>query len=271
MVKLRKTVLAVAAVLLSAVGVLCLFLPFPKTAESERMESYVCRWESGDVTAVSFLEAYSAFSGFGKDRILLKRDGMRGEIAVGEEFLRAVEIFERGELAEMLSMRLGEITRLERAAIWKLYGGRGYYAGEFFSWNGESFFRTEREKFGEVFLLTGTLPKTLLRDTGAKKLILSGDSQLTAAALVGSGVEEVRGQAPYFAEGGAVYLQTAVGKVLIAALPNAEELTLDCDFIEDGALAPCEKLKRLTLPDWYDGTLAALFGETPVPKGLICL
>lgn len=271
MVKFRKVIYAVAAVLLSAVGVLSLFLPFPKAVEAERRESYVCRWENGEVAAVGFLEAYSVFSGFEQDRILLDRDGKRGEIAVGEEFLRAVEIFERGELAELLAIRLGAVTRLERAALWKLYGGRGYYAGEFFSWNGKSFFRTQRKKFEEVFLLTGTLPKTLLRDTGAKKLILSGKSELTAAALFKSGVEEAEGQAPYLVEGGAVYLQTAVGKVLIAALPNVEELTLDCDFIKDGALASCEKLKRLTLPECYDGTLAALFGETPVPEGLICL
>lgn len=268
MVTLRKVLIIIAVVSAAAICTLLLLPPFPKSAEKEY---YSCRWQSGAVTTESYYAAFMALADVTESTIVLERGGQMGEIRASEPFSHAVEVFESGELAPLLAFRLGEVTRLERAALWNKYGRRGYYSGEFFAWDGECIFRTERGKFDEVFLLTGNLPKGRLFETGAKKLILGGDSSLTASALVGSRIESVEARAPYYCRDGAVYLQTAGGVRLISGLPNAETLEIACDYLDEGALSPCVKLKTLKLPSHYEGTLRMLFGETPVPKNLICL
>ena len=175
------------------------------------------------------------------------------------------------ELAELLTFRLESCSRLEKAALFLRYGGRCYYAGESFCWNGEKISRAERTKFTEVVLLNGNLPSAFLRDAGAKTLILSGKAEFTVRSLVGSEVETVVASEPYFTKDGAVYLETAGGTRLVAALPNVENLEIHCDYLDKGALSACANLKTLKLPENFDGTLAMLFGNTPIPEDLVLL
>ena len=264
---MRKIFWTILGVLTAAVCTFLLFLPFPKTVEGDK-EYYSCRWENGIVTTESYYTAFSAFTGVFDGDILLERDGRNGKIEASEAFLQAVEVFERGELAELLSLKIGDVSRLEYAALYALYGGRGYYSDEFFAWDGEQFFRTNRTDFPEVFLMTGNISANTLIKTGAKKLIVGEYAELKAKSLVGTCVEEVEARAPYFEQGGGIYLQTVSGVRLIAALPNVKELVIDCDYIDEGALAPCKELEKLSLPAWYDGTLKILFGDQPIPETL---
>lgn len=259
----KRVLMIAAGGVFAAICVLCLFLPFPKERSSER-EYYTCRWENGAVTTESFYTAYAALTG-AEERIVLTRDGLKGEIEAGEEYRRVRETLERGTLAQMLSLKVGALSGVERAALWKRYSGLGYYSEEFFAWNGENVFRAEERAYEEVFLLTGDLSAGLLKRTGAKKLIVHGESDLTAKGLVGSLVTEAEARYPYYERDGAIYLKTAGGVRLIAALPYVTELTVDCDFLDEGALSPCMQLKRLTLPEKYEGGLARLFGEQTVP------
>lgn len=243
----------------AALCILCLFLPFPKEKAPER-EYYTCLWEDGTVSTESFYTAYAALTGT-EERIVLTRCGLTGEIEAGEEYQRVRKTLERGTLAQMLNLKAEGLSSIERAALWKRYSGLGYYSDGFFAWNGEGVSRAEERTYEEVFLLTGDLPAGLLKRTGANKLIVHGEAGLTAKGLVGSLVTEAEARWPYFERDGAIYLQTAVGVRLIAVLPFVTELTIDCDFLDEGALSPCICLEKLSLPEKYKGGLARIFGE----------
>ena len=270
MVTLRRILIGAFLTIFGGACIFTLFLPLPRRTETVS-ESYSCLWEDGTQTQEDYFGAYSALCDAREEGIVLERAGKTGLVQPSEEFRRAVTVFESGELAELLSFRLKNCNRLEKAALFLRYGERCYYSGERFCWDGEKISRTERSKFSEVVLLDGKLPSSFLRDAGATTLILSENAAFTALPLVGSKVKTVVAFAPYFTENGAVYLKTAGGTRLVAALPNAEHLEIHCDYIDEGALSACKELKTLKLPENFDGTLAVLFGSTPIPEDLVLL
>ena len=267
---LRRLFLGALSAVLFGACILTLFLPFPRRAETAQ-EVYPCLWEDGTQTSEDYFGAFSALRGGTEEGILLERAGKTGVVQAGEEYRRAVTVLERGTLAELLSFRLETCNRLEKAALFMRYGERCYYSKESFSWDGEKISRTDRTKFSEVLLLNGNVPGAFLREMGAKTLILSENAEFTARPLVGSQVENMIVHSPYFTKDGAVYLKTVGGIRLIAVLPNVEYLKIDCDYIDGGALSACIRLKTLKLPEKFDGTLAMLFGDTPIPEDLVLL
>lgn len=267
--RVRQAISILLCIFLALLCIFVLFLPLPKVY-CER-EYYSCLWESGSQTRESYYAAYSSLAEISENCIHLQRGGLEGEISAGESYSEAYDILSRGELAELLKFRLGEVTRLEKAALFEKFGSRGYYAEEFFCWNGERFFRSKRMDFKEVFLLTGKLPKGLLSQTGAEKLIAAPAAEITAECLVGSEISSVEVSPPYLELEGGIYLETPGGRRLVAALPKVETLIITCDYLDEGALAACASLKFLKLPETYEGTISMLFGDSPIPEGLVCL
>ena len=272
----RKNIFSIVLVviLLGVFGAL-LFVGNASKTITVTDEQYDCVWEDGSVTQESETAAFSMLSGIDEQNIYLQREGTLGRIRAGEAFSSAVALFENGSLAELVEFQLGSVSRLERAALYQTYGDVCFYAGGAFCWDGVAFSRTERVKFRQVRLLSGDFSGSFLKESGAESLVLYGESEFTAKSLVASNVQTVQAREPYFAEGGAIYLNAAGGVRLIAALPNAEVLTLDCDYLDADALSACNRLKRLYLPerlqiDVYN-TLIRLFGDIPVPIELIIL
>lgn len=267
---LRRIFIGALVTVFFGACIFTLFLPFPRRAGMSQ-EVYVCVWEDGSRTDEDYFGAFSALRGATEEGLVLDREGKTGLIQTSEEFRRAVTVFEYGKLAELLSFRAVSCTRLEKAALFLRYGERCYYAGERFCWDGEKISRSERTIFTEVVLLDGDLPRGFLCDTGAKMLILSKDAAFTVRSLVESRVENIVAFSPYSAEDGALYLETSSGRRLVAVLPNVEYLEINCDYIDKDALSACTQLKALKLPENFDGTLAMLFGDTPVPEDLVLL
>lgn len=246
-----------------ALFTLFFFLPFPKTILSDR-KSYLCRWENGNVTSETLSAVLADFS-CDADKILIERGGLKGRIEAGEEYQNIREILESGELADLLSLKADGLNDLEKSALFLTYRSRAYYSEELFRWNGERVVRSEESEFTELVLLSGDLPTGFLKQGKAEKLILHSYAEFTAKSLKGSEIKEVDAAEPYFTRGGAVYRRTAGGVRLVAALPYVEELNAECEFLDEGCLAACTCLKKLKLPEQYEGGLERLFSDSPMP------
>lgn len=270
---------AVSVLIFAAGYLLCAllcFLPFPRATAAESGE-YEIAWQSGEVTRESYAAAYSALCGCGPDKIVLERAGERGEIAAGEEFRKSFAVLQEGSLLELLTEGFGGLSRLERAALYRTFAGTVYYSADLYAFDGERVFRTPRGAFDVFVLLDGSVSSSVIRATGAKKLVLHGEASLSASALSGSGIEEIEAREPYVSEGGAVLLRTAGGTRLVAALPVCETVAVeDCDFCDEGALSPCTGLVSAELPfvgsaknasEDSDGRLLWAFG-TKIPETL---
>lgn len=276
MVTFRKTVLvavcAVFAAALLGVCVLLLFLPFPQETGATA-EEYECVWENGDVSEESYASAYSSLKAAEKERILLERDGMYGEIPTGDEYRRAYGTLSEGSLAELLALQTVTETRLERAALWRAFSGYLWYEGESFAWNGERVTRTDASSASVVVLLGGKLPSGYLAAAGARTLLLRAEGEISASDFVGTSVEAVGAQFPYRFSEGALYLDTPGGTRLVAALPYVTDLVVENGvvFADEGALSPCTALRTLRIPfvgsaenplgTAYVGYFGYVFGE----------
>lgn len=247
--------------------VLVLFLPLSQKEERAK-DRYECVWADGTRTQEQYASAYSALTGISEGEILLSRGGIEGKIAGSEGFVRCEAQLKDGPLAELLELTTEGLAPLERAALFRAYGDRGYYADEMYCFDGERVSRTGRKVFKEIILVFGDLPKGLLFEAKAKKLVIRAEAELSYRGLCGALLEEAEAAAPYLVQEEAIYLQTAGGKRLVAALPNVKTLKIDCDFIDDGALAPCRAVEELILPASYEGTLRMLFGEEGAPPTL---
>ena len=221
-------------------------------------DSYRCVWENGTVTEESYASALMAFSDVtDKGNILLERDGLRGEITASAAFVRAVEVVRYGKLAQLLAMRTDGFTRLENAAMFMFAENRIWIDdGEAFAYSGDRFGTTTRERAQEIVLLSGKLPAEVLAASRATVLTLHASAVLTADMLVGTSVQTVNAQAPYFVVDGAIYLETAGGVRLVAALPTATDLVIgNIAYADAGALLPCTGLRSLSLP--FVGNMAS--------------
>ncbi len=278
MVRRRRS----AAVLVAALVISCLVLaglPLPAKAAAE--EKVLCIWEDGARTE-PYAAAYDALDGIRDDGTIgLVRDGKHGYVKTGQAFAEVCDVLRFGTLAELCSLDMGGLDKLERAAIMQAFGNQIYYAGGAFAIVGDTVAPMELTQADCVRLLDGTLPRDYLAETGASALCIMGPSAaITADRLVGSGIARVTAVPPYAAEQDALYLDTPGGRRLIAALPCAVSLTVgDCDFLDAGALSPCEALVSLTLPflggakggPEEDGTLLRLFetkNGAPMPAML---
>ncbi len=263
----KSVIRALIFALLYLICALLCFLSFPRRTLA-RSEEYTAVWSDGSVTRESYASAYSALSGAGNGSVLLEREGVCGEIAAGEAFAAFRTVLEEGSLPELLAADPEGLAPIERAALYRTFGNTVFYSADYFAFDGTRVLRTARRTFGELVLLDGDLPAAALRNTGAKKLVLRADARLAAASLAGSAVEECVASPPYRSSGGAVYLDTAGGTRLVAALPLITSLCADgYRFCDQGALAPCTQLCSLQLPfagsaeSASDGRLAWAFGD----------
>lgn len=277
MEKLRNIAVRVLFSLLVAGSVCSLFLPPPR-AVSPNDFGYICRFE-GSVELLRFAEIYPLLDGTDGQTIYLDREGERGAVAGSEPFSRAYGLLSDGPFADLYALRTDGLNSVERAALFRAFGGTSYYAGEEFRYGGVRLERMTRANADRVVLLDGALPKGYLSDMGASELVITSSASVKAEDLAGSEVCKITAFSPYRAEGDALYYDGAEGIRLVAAFPVAKELSLlGMDFIDRGALAPCKELTSLTLafvgasPDLRGGAwveFSALFDEEyGVPAGL---
>lgn len=269
-----KTVLRISLfVLLLA---LCGVLLFPPAAQIGKGEATSVVWQSGE-REISYAEAVETLRGCDGEKLYFY-GGETGEAETGAAFKEVYSVLEGGGLLSLLTIKTEGLGRVERVALYRKFGDTGYYSGDLFAFDGVRVLRTRRKGFGEIVLLDGALSADVLKNSGAKRLVLRGGSRMTAAALVSSQVEEAVAEAPYFMQGNVLSLATAGGARLVAGLPLAEELCAsEGSYCDEGAFAPCDRLVSLTAPfigsaksllaTDRDGRLSYMFGGT-VPRSL---
>lgn len=231
-------------------GVCALLCLFPLShIISPAEEEYTVNWSDGTASRESYAAALSSLSDAEENFVVLQRNGMRGEIAASETYAKCVNVLQNGDLLTLLTADFNGLSRLERASLWHTFGNTAYYSADLFAFDGKRVFRTPRKAFETLVLLDSSVPNATVCETGATELILRSEAQFEAAALVGSKIERVTVQPPYWVSGGGIYLTTAGGKRLVSALPKLSQFEAeDCDFCDEGALAPCTGLVSLTLP-----------------------
>lgn len=243
-------------------------LPFPRNAEGSAGEEFSCAWEDGSVSQERDFGSIRILGAEG-EYILVQKGERRGKVLAGKEFLRALHAPDRGDAFEILSFRLkDECARIEKLALFYLFQDTCIYLGEALYFDGTSFVPAGQMKYQSVCFLEGTLPENFLKECGAKRLKICPRAEFSAKDLVESEIAFVEAEPPYRVEEGAVYLDSLGGTRLVAVLPGVEKLDLNCDYIDEGAMAPCGNLKELTLRREYDMTLSMMFGERPIPEGL---
>lgn len=230
-------------------------------------------WESGE-TRESYASAYADLAGAGQNGVLLRRAGEEGVIPPTAAYLHLRTMLEEGGLEQLLSASAQGLTRIERAALWRTYSARRWYADEWFSWTGEGIARAPQPE-QEVHTLTvfsGMPSAQTLALIGTERLIVRGEYPLSAADLIGTRIAELEMPAPYLVRDGAVLLDTAGGRRIVCALPVREELVLpDADYADTGALLACSRLREVSIPfagsarrpsgSGFDGMFARLFSD----------
>lgn len=247
---MRRALTVIIGILLAGAWIFALFFPLAVPVITVN-ESYECAWEDGTVSTIGYTDALRGLKGLSpQNNLIIEREGLRGEITTGESFLIALEQFNSTSLAELLFLSSEGLTQIERIAFYR-YGEKFLWVegGDTFAFTGEGVTRTLRKRAEEIILLKGGIPAGNLRISRATTLTLCNLASLTADMLVGSSVERVIAQPPYFVSNGLIYWETAGSVRLVAGLPNAGELYIDdVDFIDSGALAPCTALHTLSLP-----------------------
>lgn len=250
---------------------LLLFLPVPQAVPRGETGIPVL-WENGGRTSENYAALSEMYEDCTEAGLTVSKNGIRGTVFVGETFSNYYRLLSEGRIADLYG-GMDLPAEHERMALFRKFGGTGYYSEEFFALNGDGFYRSDRRGFSEVMLLTGDIPASVLRSTGAEKLIVCPEAELTGYALFGTRIKEFGAFAPYEVRAGALCLHTAGGTRLVAALPLAETLEIsgDLHFCDEGALSSCERLRVLTLPfvgssvspagSDYDGRLLYMFGE----------
>ena len=243
--KLSTIIKKAGAVLLTAACLFSLCLPFAKSISGN--EIYECVWSDGSTSKESYTSAYQSLAGMDEMHILLARGGMTGKIksAAGQVY----SVLESGDLGELLACTY-QGTRLDAAGVYRTFSKRVWYSGEYFVWTGKRVKRVSSAKGEELVLLNGSIPSRVVQETNASTVYLRANASVKADAFAGSNVKYLRTEAPYSVVGRALYMETAGGKRLIAALPTVKKLTLDgaLKFADEGALIACQSLTTLTLP-----------------------
>lgn len=241
---LRKALTAAFSLVWTAL----LFLPVgTRTGEAE--ESYECRWADGSVSVLNYDRAYPYLGGIGENGAISLLNGQTaGMVAASAEFSAAETALRSGGLGEILSVSASDTGRLERAALWRVYGETVWCAGGFFVWQGDRIERVSSAVGTRAVLLSGGMSASALASTGATRLEIRPDAEIFAKTFSGTAIETVTACAPYFYEAGALYRDTAGGRRLLAGIPSAESVRVrGNDFADRGALLPCLALRELTL------------------------
>ena len=226
-------------------------------------ERYTAVWEEGE-TQESYLSAYPALVGAGEAGVLLERDKKQGYVPASEAYMRLYPVLEGGGLNELLASSAEGVTRLERAALWRTFSPRLWYADEYFGWTEEGFTRRELPEHGDGSLVLFSEPPAPreLAALGIRLLVMREGSAVTAEDLVGTQVEEIRAQPPYSFAEGVLTRSTPGGERIVCAVPPARTLVLpDVPFADEGALLACENLQRIQVP--FVGDRADGRGEHP--------
>ena len=256
------------AVIFAAACLFCLFAPLPE--DISKVEEYECIWSDGSVSTESYSSAYQSLAGIDETHVLLARDGLTGKIesrAVGAYFTLA-----NGDLGELLECAASG-TRIGAAALYRAFSERVWYNGEYYVFTGSRVKRVSRATASELVCLEGSVTSRVLKATNAKTLYLRKGATIKSDLFTEGNVTAVYAEAPYFVNGGAVYLDTAGGRRLLSAIAGIEELTIEGElqFADEGALLACQNLQSLTLPfagsaaspdgKEYVGGLAYLFSD----------
>ncbi len=245
-----KSVRSALFVLLALFWALLFFLPMPRSwAVGD--ETYRCVWADGTETEESYFSAYSDLVGMNDGgELVLGRGDLTGVIAASEACQSAFHVFENGGLGDLLQLNISAVTRLERAALYRRYQNRLWYADEYFAWSGEALQRTEAQRAETLVLLAGDMTATRLIETQAERLFLRADANFSASVVEGTAVKEVLAEQPYSSEGNTVCLSTPGGVRLLAGLPAARTVTVPerVYFADEGALLPCTQLEAVEIP-----------------------
>lgn len=227
-----------------------LLFPLPAAAPVAQ-ERYSCAWE-GESTQESYASAYAALAGAGEEGVLLVRGSERGVIAPTQAYEELYSTLTQGSFAPLLAATAQGLTRIERAAVWRTFSPRLWYADEWFAWTGEGVARTQpgaRFDGSTLVLFSDPPPDVQLAQLGTRTLIFRDAGTVTARDLVGTRIERIFIPAPYAFSKGVVTLDTAGGRRIVCGVPAARTLVLpDADFADEGALLACEELEALTLP-----------------------
>lgn len=275
----KKAVLPALTVLFSLLWCGSLFLPLGQRVRAGE-ERYRVALREGGETQVNFASAYGAFVGATETgTLLLDGENLAGEITPSQAYAEIGRTLTEGNLNELLALNAAALPRLERVALWRAFSDCVWYAGEAFAYTGDGVSRASSASGDKLVLLEGSIAASRLIAFGTKVLELRPAAEIAAKSLVNTGVEKFVAFAPYEEDGGALYLDTAGGKRLVAGVPSALSLRIhDNYFADTGALLPCKKLVRLEVPfagtassaagENYRGELAELFrngGEYEVP------
>lgn len=254
--------------LFAAACLFCLFLPLPKTVSQG--EEYDCIWSDGSMSTESYSSAYQSLAGIDETHVLLARNGLTGRIeskAGGAYFA-----LENGDLGELLQCAASG-TRIGATALYRTFSKRVWYNGDYYVFTGRRVKRVSRATAGELVCLEGNVTSRLLKATNAETLYLRKNATVKTDLFTEGNVKTVYAEAPYSVSGGAVYLDTAGGRRLLAAVAGIHELTIgeEVQFLDEGALLACKNLQSLTLPfvgsvaspdgKEYSGRLAYLFSD----------
>ncbi len=240
---LKKTGTAV----FSAACLFSLFLPLPKKISNR--EFYDCVWADGSVTEENYSSAYKSLAGMDGESVILLREGLTGKIE--SEASTVFATLENGNFAQIIACR-AEGTRIDSAALYREFSDRVWYNGEYYVWTGNKIERVSRASRSEIVFLEGNVSPRVLKETDAIAVYLRKGAEVSITSFAESKVENVYTESPYAERGGAVYLDTAGGKRLLAALGGIRGLTLceDLSFADEGALIACQALASLTVPFW---------------------
>lgn len=247
---MKRAAAVMLAAVLFALWAAALLLPLPARA-GEEAETYLCLWEDG-TTKESYAAAYAALAGAQPDGVVLERDGKRGVIRAGEAYRALLAVLETGDLPALLSADGAGLTRIERAAVWRTYSARLWYADEWFSWTGDAIARTARSEHVSAQTLTVFSGFPAARDLaalGVERLVLREAYPVSAVDFIGTRVCALEIPAPYSVQDGAVLLATAGGVRIVCALPTVRTLALpDADYADEGALLACGGLEEVRVP-----------------------
>ena len=227
-----------------------LLFPLPAAAPAAQ-ERYSCAWE-GESTQESYASAYAALAGAGEEGVLLVRGSERGVIAPTQAYEELYFTLTQGSFAPLLAATAQGLTRIERAAVWRTFSPRLWYADEWFSWTGDAVARTARSEHVSAQTLTVFSGFPAARDLaalGVERLVLREAYPVSAEDFIGTRICALEIPAPYSVQDGAVLLATAGGVRIVCALPTVRTLALpDADYADEGALLACGGLEEVRVP-----------------------
>lgn len=245
---LRKTLSVAAAILIGCGMIALLVFPLPVGTEAAG-GVYLCEWEDGTRTEESYASAYTDFSHVDEEgRIILTRENGTGTIVPSDDFSAFYRTVTKGSIADLLSLPADGLKRLEQFAAYRFCSDKVWVSGGAFFAYSTAFTRVDPEDAEEVILLDGSITAARLIKWKTTSLHIRSDASVTSKTLRGTLVSSVSAQPPYYADGTALYLDTAGGRRLVSGIPSARNFVMkNCDFADEGALLPCGKMETLTL------------------------